>query len=118
MNANYDYTTARNLAGEIMEETKRAGELFSAMNSPHEALGVIMEEFDEYKDEVYRHNTSKPDRDTRPRQREELIQLAAMCMRAIIDTIDSRVPVELPYHDQGNGTNHRIGGCSECQEMK
>ena len=58
------------------------------MNSPHEAMAVILEEYTEYQLEVFKHNTSKPDRDTRPRQREELIQLAAMCMRAILDTID------------------------------
>ena len=65
------------IAQEMVEEAARATTLFPAINSPHEAMAVILEEY-----------TSKPDRDTRPRQREELIQLAAMCMRAILDTID------------------------------
>ena len=86
--ANYEYFSVRNLAGEIMEEVQRAGLLFAPMNSPHEAAFVIEEEWEEYRQEVFKHNTSKPDRDTRPRHREELIQLAAMCMRAILDTID------------------------------
>lgn len=86
--ANYEYSPVRNLAGEIMEEVHRAGLLFAPMNSPREAMAVILEEYTEYQLEVFKHNTSKPDRDTRPRQREELIQLAAMCMRAILDTID------------------------------
>ena len=86
--ANYEYFSVRNLAGDIMEEVQRAGLLFAPMNSPHEAMAVILEEYQEYQLEVFKHNTSKPDRDTRPRQREELIQLAAMCMRAILDTID------------------------------
>jgi hypothetical protein len=38
--------------------------------------------------EVFKHNLTKPGRDTRARQREELIQLAAMAIRAIYDTID------------------------------
>jgi len=37
---------------------------------------------------VFKHNLTKPGRDTRVRQREELIQLAAMAIRAIYDTID------------------------------
>ena len=86
--ANYEYFPVRNLAGEIMEEVQRAGLLFAPMNSPHEANSIIKEEYDEYWDEVKKHNRMKPDRDTRPRQSEELIQLAAMCMRAILDTID------------------------------
>lgn len=73
---------------EVAVELERAMRLFPAMNSPHEAKAVIEEEFDEYWDEVKMHNTSKPDRDTRVRQREELIQLAAMAIRAIIETID------------------------------
>ena len=76
------------IAQEMAEEAARATALFPAMNSPHEAMAVILEEYTEYQLEVFKHNTSKPDRDTRPRQREELIQLAAMCMRAILDTID------------------------------
>ena len=77
-----------NIAAEAVEEASRAATLFAPMNSPHEAMAVILEEYTEYQLEVFKHNTSKPDRDTRPRQREELIQLAAMCMRAILDTID------------------------------
>jgi hypothetical protein len=76
------------LAMEIVSEVERADSMFAPMNSPHEAAFVIEEEWEEYRQEVFKHNTSKPDRDTRPRQREELIQLAAMCMRAILDTID------------------------------
>jgi hypothetical protein len=122
MNANYDYATIRNLAGEIMEEAHRAGILFPPMHSPHEAEAVIREEFDEYWDEVKKHNTSKPDRDTRPRQREELIQLAAMCVRAIIDTIDA--PLAKPNQvSEQNGFSENFDvaalqrlrhGCSEC----
>ena len=85
----YEHVKVNLLANEIIAEAHRAGTLFAPMNSPHEAMAVILEEYTEYQLEVFKHNTSKPDRDTRPRQREELIQLAAMCMRAILDTIDS-----------------------------
>ena len=84
-----EQTPEQQLMTEVQTELARARSLFAPMNSPHEAMAVILEEYTEYQLEVFKHNTSKPDRDTRPRQREELIQLAAMCMRAILDTIDT-----------------------------
>jgi hypothetical protein len=72
---------------EVATEVVRASMMFEPMNSPHEAHSVIEEEFDEYWDEVKAYNPRK-NRDTRPRQREELIQLAAMAVRAIVDTVD------------------------------
>ncbi len=73
---------------EVIREVHRARELFpKPMNSPHEAYGTIKEELDEYWDEVKLFNLRK-DRDTRPQRREELIQLAAMAIRAIVETID------------------------------
>jgi len=85
----YEHVKVNLLLNEIGAEVHRAGALFPPLNSPHEANSVIKEEYDEYWDEVKKHNRMKPDRDTRPRQREELIQLAAMCTRAILDTIDT-----------------------------
>ena len=94
------------VALEVAVEASRAGTIFPPMNSPHEAAAVIREEFDEYWDEVKKHNTSKPDRDTRPRQREELIQLAAMCIRAITDTIDIKpVKYAVIYNVPGFGAS-------------
>ena len=55
--ANYEYSPVRNLAGKIMEEVQRAGLLFAPMNSPHEAMAVILEEYTEYQLEVFKHNT-------------------------------------------------------------
>lgn len=75
------------IAHEVAIEVVRASTLFDAMNSPHEAESVIREEFEEYWDEVKAFNPRKG-KDTRPRQREELIQLAAMAVRAVLDTID------------------------------
>lgn len=72
------------LAQEIAAEVQRARTLFPAINNPHEGLAVIYEEFDEFKAEVWRYNLAKG-RDTRPEMRKELIQLAAMAMRTILD---------------------------------
>jgi hypothetical protein len=107
MNANYSMVTVDNvdnIALEIAHECRRAGSMFPPMHSPHEAAFVIEEEWEEYRQEVFKHNMSKPGRDTRPRQREELIQLAAMCMRAIIDTIDAvkEVPCRVEFHAKTN----------------
>ena len=77
----------RNITTEVVDEVGRAIEFHEGMHSPHEAYSVILEELEEYWDEVRAFNPKKG-RDTRPRQREELIQLAAMAIRAISDTID------------------------------
>ena len=75
------------IIGEIQAEVLRATRLYAPMNSPHEASSVILEEYEEFWDEVKAFNLPKG-RDTRPAMREELIQLAAMAIRAITDVID------------------------------
>lgn len=69
---------------EVGTEIERAEGLFPAIGSPHEALGLLDEEFREVRDEVHAFNLAKG-RDTRPAMRAELIQLAAMCVRTITD---------------------------------
>lgn len=68
----------------VYQEAARAKGLFPDINSVHEALGIIQEEFNEFALEVYRFNLRKG-RDSRPEMKAELIQLAAMCVRAIAD---------------------------------
>ena len=65
----------------IEMELSRAMMLHGSMNSHHHAYGVILEEVDEFWDEVKKksHDRSKD------RMREELIQVAAMACRAILD---------------------------------
>ena len=119
MSTAYYNKTVQKVAEEIVAEASRASALFPPMNSPHEAAAVIREEFDEYWDDVKKHNTSKPDRDTRPRQREELIQLAAMCIRAITDTIDSKATAGFGASTQlaiDEAQKSLRAGCSECRE--
>lgn len=69
---------------EVEAEAHRAQSLFPAYHSPHEALGVLLEEFEEFKAEVMRHNIAKG-RDTRTAMREELKQIAAVAIRAMED---------------------------------
>lgn len=82
---------------EVKDEVARACAMYKPMASPHEAYSVLLEEVDEFWDEVKAYNLRKG-RDTRPRMREELIQVAAMAIRAITDVIDDVKPDEsLPY---------------------
>lgn len=93
------------IADEIVKEVLRAATLHAPMHSPHEADSVIREEYEEFWDEVKAFNLPKG-RDTRPRMREELIQLAAMAIRAISDIIDK--PNEATYGIQRNPTTQQF----------
>jgi hypothetical protein len=66
---------------EILNEVTRARRLHQPMNSHHEAYAVILEELDEYWDEVRK---KREERDPEA-IRKELIQVAAMCVRAVND---------------------------------
>jgi hypothetical protein len=70
-------------------EIERAQGLFpmddcAQRHLPHYYLGVIEEEFEEFKAEVFKFNLGK-NRDTRPAMKVELLQLAAMAMRAYLE---------------------------------
>ena len=86
------------LMQEVAVELERAQHLFKPIHSPHEALGIVQEEFDEFKEQVYAFNIAKG-RDTRPEMREELIQLATMALRTILDALEFD-PRENPTNDQ------------------
>lgn len=75
------------LLSEVLAELYRTRSLFKPIHSPHEALGVVQEEFDEFKQEVYAFNLGKG-RDTRPAMRKELIQLATMALRTILEALE------------------------------
>lgn len=66
---------------EIYNELKRAQGLHAPMQSKAHGYGVITEEYREYEREVFREKT---ERLTKP-QITELTQLAAMCVRAMLD---------------------------------
>lgn len=65
---------------EVHVEVHKAQKKHRPMNGPHEAYAVILEELDEYWDEV------KADRGKQKSARDELIQVAAMAVRALHDT--------------------------------
>lgn len=78
------------VAQEIMQEVAGSRDLHGGHTSIHESLGIILEEWDEYKAEVALHNPRKgPERDRRKQIRTELIHVAASCLKAIVDVIDN-----------------------------
>lgn len=66
---------------EVKEELERARAHHGSMASAHEAYAVILEELDEFKQHVW---TKQSKRDLAA-MRAELIQLAAMAVRAVED---------------------------------
>ena len=64
---------------EIGAELDRATKLHGPMKSAHEAYSVILEEVDEFWDEVKKRVPDKVE------MRKELIQIAAMAARAVED---------------------------------
>jgi truncated hemoglobin YjbI len=65
----------------IRAECQKACEKHPPMNSHHEAYAVIKEEFDEYWAEVMK----RPSKRNPVELRSELVQTAAMCLRALAD---------------------------------
>jgi hypothetical protein len=73
---------------QIAAEVTRAMTLHPPINSLHEARGVIEEEFDEFWDEAKlnpRKMTDERREEWKSGLRMELMQTAAMCVRAIVD---------------------------------
>lgn len=71
--------TVDQLMHETARELLRAMDKHKGMTSPHESYGVILEELDEYWDHVKADTALSYD------ARKELIQIAAMAWRAIMD---------------------------------
>ncbi len=69
------------IADDIREEVCLSMSLHNPLNSDHEAYSVIMEEIEEYWEEVKKKRAER----NRDNMRKELIQIAAMCIRTIVD---------------------------------
>lgn len=81
----YDDARCEGIGLCVVDELKRATRLHGPMASPHEAYGVIKEEFEEFWDEVKRCKHWRTDRDARDKMAQEAVQLAAMAMRFVLD---------------------------------
>lgn len=71
---------------EVKEELERATTKFGPFTSSHEGYAVIKEELDELWDEI--KTNKRPD--TLVRQRAEVIQVAAMAVRFVMDVSDMK----------------------------
>ena len=71
--------TVQSILGSILKEFNRANTLYSAFHSNHEAYAVILEELDEVWDEIKKSKDVKGNEQIR----NELIQVAAMCVKYI-----------------------------------
>jgi|JI10StandDraft_1071094.scaffolds.fasta_scaffold10620_9 uncharacterized Zn finger protein (UPF0148 family) len=67
------------IAEEVTSELKKAIAKHKSMNSAHEAYAVILEEVDEFWDEVKAQTLDKA------KAKKELLQISAMAQRAILD---------------------------------
>jgi len=66
---------------EVRDELVAAIKLHMPQHSPHESYAVILEELEEFWDEVKKNRENRD----RAAMRKELIQTAAMCVGAIHD---------------------------------
>jgi len=77
MRANLDM---HEFLGEVFQEYGRATLLHGGFNSAHEAYGVLLEEVDEFWEEVRKKRSER----SRSNMRQELVQIAAMAMKAAL----------------------------------
>lgn len=80
-----DQTRCGAIVEEVALELDKACEAYPPMASHHEGYAIILEELDELWDEV----KMKAKLRSVERMREEAIQVAAMAMRFILDTLPS-----------------------------
>ena len=80
--SNKDITPILHALAEVREEVIRARELHpQPFHSPHEAYGVIQEEFIEFQQQVFHRKEKRCARNIS----DELTQIAAMAIRAKLD---------------------------------
>jgi glutamyl-tRNA reductase len=66
---------------DVSEEYDRASLLYARLHSAHEAYAVILEELDEFWEHVRQQDARRCHR----AMRHELVQIAAMCLRTVLD---------------------------------
>lgn len=65
----------------MLREGDRAMEIYAPLHSAHEAYAVILEELEEFWDQVRMHDNQRAP----AAMRAELVQVAAMCLRTVMD---------------------------------
>lgn len=78
------------IADEAVAELRSATAKFGPMASPHEAYAVVLEELDEFWSAVKTKGVTPAE------ARVELIQVAAMAMRAVLDCYEGAPPTGNP----------------------
>ena len=71
----------RSVADDAVKEAMRATELYGPFASAHEALGVILEEFEELKAEIFKKEKDR----SRTAMMLEAMQIAAVAIRFVVD---------------------------------
>jgi hypothetical protein len=82
------YDRIEDLCDLVGVELRRAVGLHKGMNSQHEAYAVILEELEEFWEQVKinpKKLSPEAQNDRLVEMRKELLQIAAMCVRAVID---------------------------------
>lgn len=72
---------AATFLNDVLVELERAESKHPPMHSAHEAYAVILEELDEFKEEVWKKTKNRD----AANMYEELVQTAAMCLRAALN---------------------------------
>lgn len=75
------------LLGEVYSELKRAQTQYAPIHGMHEGHSLILEEVDEFWEHVKVKQTLRE----HPKVHKELIQVAAMALRTILDVVDPGV---------------------------
>lgn len=66
---------------DVCDEYERAAGMYAPLHSAHEAYAVILEELDEFWEHVRQQDARRCHR----AMRHELVQIAAMCLRTVLD---------------------------------
>lgn len=83
-----DTQLAVNFLRNVMAEVKRAQTLHAPLNSAHEAYAVLLEEVEEFWDEVRKRKAERNPKDIV----NELTQIAAMACRTAVDLYRDDIP--------------------------
>ena len=75
------------LLNDIYTEVKEAKEKYPTYNSAHEGYGLLLEEVDELKEEVF----LKQDQRSIARMKKEAIQIAAVALRIALEVCNEEV---------------------------